>query len=100
MHQRQQKQDKTKKSEDLGRSQRDKAHLQYLIGEEANPHPHSQKKREIIKTRQGVADVFAKFYQDFYEGEEDDTGKGTDSRTEEDEKDLGQHNSIPEFTKK
>ena len=58
------------------------------------------KEGETIKTRQGIANVFAKFYEDLYEGEEDDTGKGSDSRSEEEEKDPGQHNSIPEFTKR
>ena len=43
---------------------------------------------------------FAKFYEDLYEGEDGDTGKGTDSRTVEDGKDLDpeSQNSIPEFT--
>ena len=56
------------------------------------------KEGETIKTRQGIANVFAKFYEDLYEGEEDFTQKGTDSRTEVDGEDLEQHNSIPEFT--
>ena len=59
------------------------------------------KEGETIKTRQGIATVFfAKFYEDLYEGEDGDTGKGTDSRTVEDGKDLDleSQNSIPEFT--
>ena len=32
------------------------------------------KESEIIKTRQGIANVFAKFYEDLYEGEGDHTG--------------------------
>ena len=39
------------------------------------------------------------FLRNFREGEECDTGKETNLRTEEDVKDPDQHNSIPEFTK-
>ena len=56
------------------------------------------KRGETIMTRQEIANVFAKFYEDLYEGEDGDTGKGTYSRTDEDEKDPEQQNSIPEFT--
>ena len=41
---------------------------------------------------------FAKFYEDLYEGEEDNTEKGTDSRTENDAEEPEQNNSIKEFT--
>ena len=57
------------------------------------------KEGETIKTRQGIANVFAKFYEDLYEGEEGDTGKETNLRTEEDVKDPDQQNSIPELQK-
>ena len=40
------------------------------------------KEGENIKTRQGIANVFANFFEDLYEGEEDCTAKGMDSRTE------------------
>ena len=43
------------------------------------------KKGETINTRQGIANVFAEFYESLYEGEEDDEEKRTESRTEEDE---------------
>ena len=56
------------------------------------------KEGETIKTRQGIANVFAKFYEDLYEGVDSDTGQGTDSRTDEDGKDPEQQISIPEFT--
>ena len=39
------------------------------------------------------------FLLNFKEGEECDTGKETNLRSEEDVKDPDQHNSIPEFTK-
>ena len=35
----------------------------------------------------------------FYEGEEDDEERRTESRTEEDERIPDQHDPIPEFTK-
>ena len=56
------------------------------------------KEGETIKTRQGIANVFEKFYEDLYEGEESDTRKGMDLRTEGDEEIPDQHDSIPEFT--
>ena len=46
------------------------------------------KEGETIKTRQGIANVFAKFYEDLHEGEEDYTERGTDLRTEDTEKIL------------
>ena len=57
------------------------------------------KEGEAIKTRQGIANVFAKFYEDLYEGEEDYTEDDMDSRTEDDNTNPSQLNSIPEFTK-
>ena len=51
-----------------------------------------------MKTRQGIANVFAKFCEDLYEGEEDNTKKGTDSRTENDGEEPDRNNSIKEFT--
>ena len=54
------------------------------------------KEGETIKARQGIANVFAKFYEDLYEGEEDYTGGETELRTEEDGKDPEQDNSIKE----
>ena len=54
---------------------------------------------ETIKTRQGIADVFAKIYGDLYEGEEDFIEKGTDLLTEVEEEDPEQNDFIKEFTK-
>ena len=46
VHQRQQKDEKTRKnSKGPGRSQRNKEHFQYQVSEEAHPHPQSQKQR-------------------------------------------------------
>ena len=56
------------------------------------------KEGETITTRQGIANVFAKFYEDLYEGEDRDTGQGTDSRTDEDGNHPEQQISIPDFT--
>ena len=58
------------------------------------------KEGETIKTRQGIANVFARFYEDLYEGEEGGKEKETDSRNEKDEKASGHHDPVPEFTKK
>ena len=57
------------------------------------------KEGEIIKTRQGIANVFAKFYEDLYEGECDHTGEDVKSNIEDDEKEPEQNNFIKEFKK-
>ena len=63
-----------------------------------NPHPQSQKQKgETISARQGIANVFAAFYESLYEGEEDDEEQRTESRNEEDERTFDQHDPIPEF---
>ena len=54
---------------------------------------------ETIKTRQGIADVFAKFHEDLYEGEEDFIEKRTYLLTEVEEEDPEQNDFIKEFTK-
>ena len=56
------------------------------------------KKGETIKTRRGIPNVFAKFYEDLYEGEGEYTGRETELHTEEDGKELEQDNFIKEFT--
>ena len=56
------------------------------------------KEGETFKTRQGIANVFAKFYEDLYEGEGVYTGGGMELNTEDDEKDPEQNNFIKEFT--
>ena len=56
------------------------------------------KEGENIKTRQGIAYVFAKFYEDLYEGEGDHTGGDMKPNIEDDEKEPEQNNFIKEFT--
>ena len=56
------------------------------------------KEGEIIKTRQGIANVFAKFYEDFFEGEGDLTGRDVKLNMEGDDKEPEQNNFIKEFT--
>ena len=43
---------------------------------------------EVVKSRQGIANVFAKFYDDLYEGEEDYTGGDVMLKTESDDKEA------------
>ena len=54
---------------------------------------------EAVKTRQGIANVFAKFYEDLYEGEEGHTEEDMDSLTADDKSVPSQHSSIPVLTK-
>ena len=56
------------------------------------------KEGEIVKTRQSIANVFAKFYEDMYEGEEDYIGEDVMMETEGEDKELEQNDSIKEFT--
>ena len=72
---------------------------QYQISEEGESSSPNIKNKEgeTVKTRQGIANVFAKFYEDLYEGDDDCTERGTDLRTEDDGKDPEQDNSIKEF---
>ena len=56
------------------------------------------KEGEAIKTRQGIANVFAKIYEDLYEGEEYYIEEETESRTENAGDDHEQDNNIKEFT--
>ena len=91
-----------KNSKDLGRSQRYKENISSIksVKKRIFIPKIKNKEGETIKTRQGIANVFAKFFEDPYEGEEGYSEKGMDSRTEDGEKGPDQHNSIPEFTKK
>ena len=57
------------------------------------------KEGEAVKTRQGIANVFAKFYEDLYKGEENNTEKGENPGIEEDEEDEVQDNFIKKSTK-
>ena len=101
MHQRK-KGRKDKKKFRESKPQRDNEHPQYQVVEKACPHPKSQKQKkgETINTRQGIANVFAEFYESLYEGEDDEEEKKTESRTEQNERIPDQHDPIPEFTKK
>ena len=57
------------------------------------------KEGEIVKTKQGITNVFvAKFYEDLYEGEGDRTEGDAMLKMEGDDKELEQSNSIKEFT--
>ena len=56
------------------------------------------KEGEAVKTRQGIANVFAKFYEDLYKGEKDYNDEDTSSYTEPNNADPSQLDSIPEFT--
>ena len=58
----------------------------------------NNKEGEAIKTRQGIAKVFAKIYEDLHEGEGDYTGRETELHTEEGGKEIEQDKSIKEFT--
>ena len=51
------------------------------------------KEGEVVKSRQGIADVFAKFDEDLYEGEEDYTGGDVML-----DKEIDQNECIKEFT--
>ena len=65
-----------KNTEDIGRTQRNKEHLQYQDGKKANPHPKDQnRKGETINTKEGIANVFAEFYENLYDGEEGEEDK-------------------------
>ena len=50
------------------------------------------KEGEVVKTRQGIANVFAKFYKDLYEGEDDHVGEdvmmGAECEDEETEQSI------------
>ena len=48
--------------------------------------------------REGIANVFAKFYEYLFEGEGDHTGGDAKLSVEDDEKEPEQSNSLKEFT--
>ena len=101
MHQRQQEVEKTRKnSKDPGESRRYKEHFQYQISEKRILITEVKNEEgEVVKTRQGIANIFAKFFEDLYEGEAGYTEEDMESRTDDDKTDPSEHNSIPEFTK-
>ena len=56
------------------------------------------KEGEAVKTSQGIANVFAKFYEDLYEGEYDHSDEDMSSCTDQENTDSSQIETIPEFT--
>ena len=50
------------------------------------------------KTRQGIANVFAKFYEDLYQGEDDHNDEDMSSCIDHENADSSQIDTIPEFT--
>ena len=56
------------------------------------------KEGEVVKSRQGSANVLTKFYEDLYEGEEDYIGGDVMLKTEGEDKELDQNDCIKEFT--
>ena len=56
------------------------------------------KEGEAVKTRQGIANVFAKFFEDVHKGEEDDNDEDMSSCTDQENADSSQIETIPEFT--
>ena len=53
---------------------------------------------EAVKTRQGIANVFAKFCEDLHKGEEDYNDEDMSSCTDHEKADSRQIDTIPEFT--
>ena len=53
---------------------------------------------EAEKTRQGFANVFEKFYEDLYKGEEEHEDEDMKSCTEQENAEPSQSETIPEFT--
>ena len=56
------------------------------------------KEGEAVKTRQGIANVFTKFYEDLYKGEEDYNDEDMSSCTDHENADSSQIDTILEFT--
>ena len=53
---------------------------------------------EAEKTRQGITNVFANFYEDLYKGEEKHEDEDMKSCTEQENAEPSQSETIPEFT--
>ena len=93
-----------KKTEDLGRTQRNEEQIvcQISIKSEFSSRRSKTKKEETINTRKGIANVFAEFYENLYadeEGEKEKKEKETKSRIEDRKRMPDQFNPITEFTK-
>ena len=56
------------------------------------------KEGEAVKTRQGIANVFAKFYEDLHKGEDECNDEDMSSCTDHENADSSQIETIPEFT--
>ena len=54
---------------------------------------------EAEKTRQGNANVFAKFYEELHKGEDEQDDEDKSSRIDQENVDSSQNETIPEFTK-
>ena len=56
------------------------------------------KKGEAVKTRQGIANVFAQFYEELYEGEDEQVDEDVMTRAEGEDEESEQSINIKEFT--
>ena len=54
---------------------------------------------EAKKTRQGIANVFAKFYEELYKGEDEQDDESKYAHIDQENADSSQEETIPEFTK-
>ena len=71
------------------------------IKDNEKTYPHSQSQEQRRRNHQddtGNCNVFAKFYEDLYEGEEEHTGGDVVMGTEDDDKEPDQNDCIKEFT--
>ena len=57
------------------------------------------KEGEAEKTRQGIANVFAKFYEELYKGEDEQEDESKHAHIDQENVDSSQEETIPEFTK-
>ena len=57
------------------------------------------KEGEAEKTRQGIANVFAKFYEELYKGEDEKDDESKYVHIDQENADSSQEETIPEFTK-
>ena len=57
------------------------------------------KEGEDEKTRQGIANVFAKFYEELYKGEDEQDDENKQAQIDQGNVDASQEETIAEFTK-
>ena len=104
--QRNQKENQRKQEEETGKIQKI---LEKVKGTKNIPSIKSVKRRILIpkvrnkdgeagKTRQGIANVFAKFFEDLYKGEDDHDDEDMSSCIDHENVDSSQIDTIPEFT--